>query len=104
MIDNKRLSWVHTRPTSETGFYNKYEAIILTAYDYKVQFTVEEIICEGGRAPRGHYGLFLEQVFQNFKSRRTPESLAHTPAMQRLLQQEKKSIKTLTCSFESSYE
>ena len=64
MIDNKRLSWLHTRPTSDAGFYNKYEAIILTAYDYKVQFTIEEIICEGGRAPRGHYGLFLGQVFQ----------------------------------------
>lgn len=64
MIDNKRLSWVHTRPTSETGFYNKYDCLVLTVYDYKASFVIEEIICEGGRVPRGHYRLFLEQIFQ----------------------------------------
>ncbi len=70
MTENKKLSWVHTRPTSDAGFYNKYACVVLTAYDYKASFIIEEIICDGGRDKRGRYRLYLEQeLLSEFDSR-----------------------------------
>ena len=57
MSKKKELLWMHSRPTCDAGFYNKYEAAILNVYDYKASFVIEELVCD----ERGRYRLFLDQ-------------------------------------------
>lgn len=61
-MSKKELLWVHSRPTCDAGFYNKYEATILNVYDYKASFVVEELVCDD---ERGRYRLYLDQSLQS---------------------------------------